>query len=52
VYNIPYFKQQINLPRNLPAQGLSPVARSILGYDYQEPLSIEAYLAARLDKQT
>lgn len=52
VYNIPYFKQQINIPRNLPAQGLSPVARSILGYDYQEPATIEAYLAARMDKQT
>lgn len=52
VYNIPYFKQQINLPRNLPTQGLSSVARNILGYDYQEPLSIEAYLAGRLDKQT
>ncbi len=52
VYNIPYFKQQINIPRNLPAQTLSSEARSVLGYDYQEPESIEAYLASRTGRTT
>ena len=50
IYNIPYFKQQINIPRNMPAQALSIEARAILGYDYQEPASVDDYLARRRGK--
>ena len=50
IYNIPYFKQQINIPRNMPAQALSIEARAMLGYDYQEPASVDDYLAQRRGK--
>lgn len=50
VYNIPYFKQQINLPGNMSVDGLSTEARELLGFDYQEPASIEQYLASRSKK--
>jgi ectoine hydroxylase-related dioxygenase (phytanoyl-CoA dioxygenase family) len=50
VYNIPYFKQQINIPRNMPQHDLSAEARRILGYDYQEPASVDDYLAQRAGK--
>jgi ectoine hydroxylase-related dioxygenase (phytanoyl-CoA dioxygenase family) len=47
VYNIPYFKQQINLPGNMSADGLSAEMQELLGFNYQEPVSIEQYLASR-----
>ncbi len=47
VYNIPYFKQQINLQANMSAEGLSAEERGLLGFDFQEPVSIEQYLASR-----
>lgn len=50
IYNIPYFKQQINLPGNMSVGGLSAEARELLGFDYQEPISIEQYLASRSNK--
>jgi ectoine hydroxylase-related dioxygenase (phytanoyl-CoA dioxygenase family) len=50
VYNIPYFKQQINLPGNMSVDGLSAEARELLGFNYQEPTSIEQYLASRSKK--
>lgn len=50
VYSIPYFKQQINLPHNLEDEDLSEEERSILGFLYQEPASVEAYLASRVPK--
>lgn len=50
VYNIPYFKQQINLPGSISVDGLSAEARGLLGFDYQEPASIEQYLASRSKK--
>lgn len=50
VYNIPYFKQQINLPANMNDDGLSAEARGLLGFDFQEPASIEQYLALRSRK--
>ena len=50
IYNIPYFKQQINIPLNMPTQTLSSEARAILGYDYQEPASVADYLALRQGK--
>ncbi len=51
VYNIPYFKQQINLPGNLDREDLSEEEISIMGFQYQEPASVEAYLASRTSKQ-
>jgi ectoine hydroxylase-related dioxygenase (phytanoyl-CoA dioxygenase family) len=53
VYTIPYFKQQINLPKSLESMQVSELsleARAILGFKCQEPLSIESYLNARLVK--
>lgn len=50
VYNIPYFKQQINLPENMNAGGLSVEELDILGFNFQEPASVEAYLASRATK--
>lgn len=50
VYNIPYFKQQINLPKNMSDYALSVEARELLGFNYQEPASIEQYLASRSKK--
>lgn len=47
VYNIPYFKQQINLPVNMGDAELSPEQREILGYHYLEPASVAAYLSGR-----
>ena len=46
VYNIPYFKQQINIPANMKDQALSHNDREILGFDYIEPLSIDGYFAS------
>jgi ectoine hydroxylase-related dioxygenase (phytanoyl-CoA dioxygenase family) len=48
IYNIPYFKQQINLPENLSSDGLSQKEMEILGFRFQEPRSIEKYLASRM----
>lgn len=50
VFNIPYFKQQINLPGNLPASDLSSEARTLLGYNVQEATSIANFLASRAIK--
>jgi ectoine hydroxylase-related dioxygenase (phytanoyl-CoA dioxygenase family) len=52
VYTIPYFKQQINLPRNMNTQELSPEEQEIIGAKYQEPGSIENYLTSRFNKKT
>ncbi len=51
VFNIPYFKQQINLPRNMKADGLTDGEKEILGFYYEEPVSIESYLKSRLPKK-
>jgi ectoine hydroxylase-related dioxygenase (phytanoyl-CoA dioxygenase family) len=50
VFNIPYFKQQINLPGNMHADDLSSEARALLGFNFQEPASIANYLASRSKK--
>ena len=50
VYNIPYFKQQINIPQNLKAEDLSEEEKAIFGFHYQEPDSVNAYLASREPK--
>jgi ectoine hydroxylase-related dioxygenase (phytanoyl-CoA dioxygenase family) len=50
IYNIPYFKQQINLSRNMHVDDLSGEARALLGIDFQEITSIENYLVSRSKK--
>jgi ectoine hydroxylase-related dioxygenase (phytanoyl-CoA dioxygenase family) len=47
VYTIPMFKQQIKIPGNIDAQRLSPQEKSLFGFDYQEPESVESYLESR-----
>lgn len=50
LYNIPYFKQQINIPMNMKNANLSAEARDILGFNYMEPSSINHYISTRTDK--
>ncbi|MZR30639.1 phytanoyl-CoA dioxygenase family protein [Sneathiella litorea] len=50
VFNIPYFKQQINIPKNMESGDLSDEARDILGYNYLEPASVSEYLSQRAEK--
>jgi hypothetical protein len=47
VYNIPYFKQQINIPSNMTGQELTAEARDILGFNCIEPGSVDEYLSTR-----
>lgn len=47
VYTIPYIKQQIRLPEIMFKDGLDAAQRELLGFNYQEPVSIEEYLANR-----
>lgn len=51
VYNIPYFKQQINIPMNMKCVDLTAEEKNILGFDYMEPSSIEDYLSTRTGKK-
>lgn len=50
VFTIPMFKQQINLPNNMPARELTAEQREILGFSYAEPPSIDAYIESRKGK--
>ena len=52
VFNIPYFKQQIHLPRNLESGILTEAEKAVLGFGTEEPGSIETYLARRQNKVT
>ena len=47
VFNIPFFKQQINLTNNLPTERFSDREQAVLGFRYAEPNGIESFLAAR-----
>ena len=47
VFNIPYFKQQINIPMNMNNLNLSAEQREILGFTYAEPVSISSFLLKR-----
>lgn len=51
VYTIPYFKQQINIPKHMPTEHLTDEQRAILGFDVQESESIAQYLASRKVKE-
>ena len=47
VFTIPFFKQQINLPKNLVNMDLTPEEQEIFGFSYEEPTSVGAYLSSR-----
>lgn len=47
MFNIPYFKQQISIPRNMSGEGLSSAARDMLGFNYAEAASVGDYLKQR-----
>jgi ectoine hydroxylase-related dioxygenase (phytanoyl-CoA dioxygenase family) len=47
VYNIPFFKQQINLPSNVPFESLAAEEREIFGFNYVEPATVEEFLSKR-----
>jgi ectoine hydroxylase-related dioxygenase (phytanoyl-CoA dioxygenase family) len=47
VYNIPFFKQQINIPMNIKSAILTDKESDILGLSYQEPNSVMDYLSSR-----
>lgn len=51
LYNIPYFKQQINIPINMERANLSDEAKDILGFSSIEPTSIWDYLSTRTGKK-
>jgi len=51
VYNIPFFKQQINIPNSMPDVNLSSEARELLGFTYTEPQSVDAYIDTRINKK-
>jgi ectoine hydroxylase-related dioxygenase (phytanoyl-CoA dioxygenase family) len=48
VFNIPYFKQQINIPGNMESSNLSDTEKEIMGFGFQEPGSIEDYFSTRV----
>lgn len=50
VFTIPFFRQQIQLRSALDGAALSAEARDLLGFQYVEPTSVEAYLASRVRK--
>ena len=47
VYNIPYFKQQINIPINMRNASLTAEEKDILGFNYMEPTSVMDYFITR-----
>lgn len=47
VFTIPYFKQQINLIKNFDKESLTEEEKSILGFEFQEPETIQSYLESR-----
>lgn len=51
LFNIPYFKQQINIPSNMTNSGISAEAKDILGFTYVETSSISEYLSTRAGKK-
>ena len=47
VFNIPYFKQQINITRHVQEMSLPDDVRELLGCTYTEPESVSDYLSRR-----
>lgn len=50
VYNIPYFKQQINIPMSMLNFNLSSEVKELLGFNCTEPTSVSEYLLKRTGK--
>jgi ectoine hydroxylase-related dioxygenase (phytanoyl-CoA dioxygenase family) len=50
VYTIPYFKQQINLSKELQTDGLSDFEKDLFGLSFLEADSIENYIRSRILK--
>jgi len=50
VYTIPYFKQQIHLPRNIDAAQFTSEELEMMGCSVQEPGTVEEYLLGRKRK--
>lgn len=50
IYNIPYFKQQINIPNNMKGANLSEEEKDVLGFYYIEPKTVSDYLCTRTGK--
>lgn len=51
VYTIPFLKQQISIPNNMPNAKLSPLEKEILGFPFIEPKSVNEYLQSRALKK-
>lgn len=51
VYNIPYFKQQINIPLHLKNRNLTIEQKEMLGFSFMEPCSVDEYLSNRMGKE-
>lgn len=47
VYTIPYFKQQINLPKSLSSRQLKEEHRKLFGFSFEVPNGIDSYLGNR-----
>jgi len=47
VYTIPFFKQQISIPKSVFGQTLSLFEKEIFGFPFAEPGSVENYLKSR-----
>ena len=47
MFTIPYFKQQVNLKNEIDRHSLDNTTARLLGFDYQEPASIQEYLLKR-----
>jgi hypothetical protein len=50
VFTIPFFKQQIKIPKLITKKNLSMKEQDILGFNYQEPISVDEYLRNREEK--
>jgi ectoine hydroxylase-related dioxygenase (phytanoyl-CoA dioxygenase family) len=50
LYNIPFFKQQINIPSNMKSVNLTLEEKDLLGFNYMEFNSIPEYFSTRIKK--
>lgn len=47
VFTIPYFKQQINIPKSLDANKITHSNSEVLGVFFEEPINVKTYLDSR-----
>ncbi|WP_397451932.1 phytanoyl-CoA dioxygenase family protein [Pseudomonas sp. NA-150] len=50
IYNIPFLKQQIQIPGNIDPNTLSSLQKDIFGFSYSEPKTVEDFLLSRKSK--